>query len=230
MNPKPPEPDASAQAQMANVQLQAKVHQDKMQLEATKLQLEVKKLQQKDQELSISALTARSEAESRSTESEVQIFEAEVNAKQAGVETTIQARRLQSDAALAAQSQEFEQALATVDSIRKSVEVQHKAAESKSASELKVLKAELARVKSDLAKAKATPAKGTSKSDLAGLMLVRRLDDINDRLNTPTKQTTKAKPQKQPIKINRDSGGRVTSVNGMPVTRDDSGLIVGIGN
>lgn len=234
MEPKEPEPDPNAAVLAARVQLETQIHQDKMMVEVERLKLEARKLENQEQLLLIQHLQAKAEfqeaeAERMRTFSESMLNEAKAKATE--VDSALEVRRLEVETALKLSEQRytrirdtlagFDKIFDQVTSAREGVFDTRAAlsAQQREASE------ENRRAISDLSRQIAALALRKPPQDVDLSPVVSRLDALEGSL----KSTPPApEPKRAKTRIERDEQGKVVTVNGQPVERDDNGLIIGL--
>ncbi|MGH9992846.1 MAG: portal protein [Nitrososphaera sp.] len=226
MQPKKPEPDPNAEANMARVQLETRVHQDKMLLEVEKLKLEHKKAEQTDRKLLIEYMGAQSEVEKEEAERKKLVADAmlsEAKAYAEAFDARLAGRKLAIDASIEQGAQKFEQAHAVFEATKSVLEARSERADKdaerteRQAEGLESLSKKVEGIARTLSKP--APAAGIP-APVSLEPVLRRLDALQGKLEKL--------PKRGKTKIERDVKGKVVSVNGNPVERDEQGLIVGV--
>lgn len=244
INPKPPEPDSNAQALQARVQLDAKVHQDKMLLEVEKLKLESRKLEQQEKGVMIQYITAQSALQDAEAERRLTASAAMLNETKAQVDVfdaQLAARKLEVETSLKASDQKFEQMKGSLERFDKIYEQISKASSELTTRSVQENKSQgdnsqaLAQMSKQLQNVLGRMDKAQPPSvDLSPLQaqlgaVESRLGDAVGRLGQMEKSLAKPnEPKAKSPKIQRNAQGQVVSVNGTPVERDEQGLIVGL--
>ncbi|MGH8655834.1 MAG: portal protein [Gammaproteobacteria bacterium] len=206
------------------------MHSDKMRVEVEKLKLESRKLDQRDQELMMQYAEVQSKVENTTFIQRKITAEAELAQAQAHVEVleaALEAGKLEHKAQMDRGAQAFSQALAISD--RLDEHVKHNMSEQRKDQERAL--AFIQRSASAHQKAMAEALKqhqAAAPRDATGEARDGRrtfgIENVVQRIAAAPAPAAKT-PRPKRVRVERDSVGKVTTINGSPVTRDSKGLI-----